>query len=173
MNVVKYSYWGLALVTMKTYTLIALLPIFLLSATTTTLEPISKSIPQTLEELIQKETIKRVQTIKIQETGSREDCAGIRGGSGEIGCWQILPSTFSALKKKHNIQVKGYSYEVQKLATIAEVKLDVIKGLTPAQTLKKWNSGNLRPCRQGINRWGIKYNSCKYVKEALTIYQSL
>jgi hypothetical protein len=157
---------------MKIYTLIALLPIFLFSATTTSIAP-ELSPKQLADEHFEQEVTMRVMTIKQIETGNKKDCANVRGGSGEIGCWQILPSTLEGLKKKHKIQVKGTSYEVQRLATIEEIKSHVIKGYTPAQTFLKWNSGNLRPCRKGVNKWGVKYNSCEYVNKAIKIYSVL
>lgn len=161
---------------MKIYTIIALLPIFLLSATTTTIAP-EVSPKQLANEQFEKEVTMRVMTVKIKETGHKKDCANIRGSSGEIGCWQFLPSTLESLKKKHKIQVKGVSYEVQKAVAIAEIKLDLKNGLTVAQTLKKWNSGNLKPCSKGIsyriNPKGVPYDSCEYIKEGLKIYQRL
>jgi hypothetical protein len=157
---------------MKIYSIIALLPIFLFSATSTTNAPVLS--PVELEtQRIEVETTRRVDTIKRIETGTKKNCENIRGGSGEIGCWQILPSTLEGMKKKHKIQVKGYSYEVQKEATMAEIKNHVIKGYTPEQTFKVWNSGNLRPCSRGTNRWGVRYDSCKYVKEAKEVYLKL
>ena len=161
---------------MKIYSIIALLPIFLLSATSTTIAP-EITPTQLANEQFEQEVNMRVMTIKTIETGTNQDCANVRGGSGEIGCWQILPSTLEGLKKKHNIQVKGASYEVTRLATIAEVKLDMQKGYTLAQTLKKWNSGNLKPCSRGIsyriNPKGIPYDSCEYIKKGLKIYKGL
>ena len=157
---------------MKIYSIIALLPILLLSATSTTNAPTLTPV-QLETQRVEIEVARRADTIKRIETGTNKNCANIRGGSGEVGCWQILPSTLEGLKKKHNIQVKGYSYEVQKQATIAEMKSHVLKGYTPEQTFKVWNSGNLRPCSRGTNRWGVKYDSCKYVQEAKSVYLKL
>lgn len=157
---------------MKIYSIIALLPIFLLSATSTTIAP-EVSPQQLANEQFEQEVNLRVMTIKTIETGTNQNCTSVRGGSGEVGCWQILPSTLEGLKKKHKIQVKGMSYEVQKLATIEEIKTHVMKGYTPAQTFKLWNSGNLGKCKSGINSKGVKYDSCLYVNKAIKIYSVL
>lgn len=155
---------------MKIYSIIALLPIFLLSATSTTNAP--TLTPQQIEQQrIETEVNKRMQVIKIKETRHIQDCANIKGASGEIGCWQILKSNLDKFKKEKKIQVKGYTYELQKMYTETIITDDVLKKLEPKQTFKKWNSGNLiYPCRKGVNNKGVPYDSCEYTNSAYNLY---
>jgi hypothetical protein len=43
------------------------------------------------------------------------------------------------------------------------------KGLTDRQIFLIWNQGNYGPCKSGINKYGVAYDSCAYAEKALRI----
>lgn len=145
---------------------IILLSLLLSIPSATTTSPVTDTMLQTIE------AERRAMAIKYIETKDDTSCIH-RGASGEYGCFQIMPSTLKGLAKKHHIEVKSFTYEVQKTLVIAEMKSQIIKGIKPEQTFKLWNSGNLKPCSKGVNRYGVKYDSCRYIKDAMNIYNSL
>lgn len=132
--------------------------------------------PAQVIELDQRMTNERVDkvmnTIKYIETKNDTKCLK-RGRDGEYGCFQILPSTWNTLTKKHLGQVKGFSAELERKVVKMEItELVEIKKLEPAKIFKLWNSGNLSPCRKGINKNGTPYDSCAYVDSAMKVYNA-
>lgn len=127
-----------------------------------------------LDQRMTNETIdKTMQTIKYIETKNDTKCLK-RGRDGEYGCFQILPSTWNHLTKKHLGQVKGFSVELEKKVVKMEItELVEIKKLEPAKIFKLWNSGNLNPCKKGVNKNGTPYDSCGYVNHAMEVYRRL
>ena len=41
------------------------------------------------------------------------------------------------------------------------------QGLTDREIFLIWNQGNTRQCKSGVNKYGVKYDSCEYVEKAL------
>lgn len=117
------------------------------------------------------ETHKIVETIKQKETRGR---CNAKGGSGEFSCWQIMPPTWRSLTKKHLGEVKGYSTTTAELVVYKEIQDLQLKKLTPKQIFQIWNQGTYKkPCVRGVNSWGVRYDSCQYVKESMAIYNKL
>lgn len=158
---------------MKIYT-IALLPLFLMTATSTEAPTLTPAQVIELDQRITNEKIDKVMgAIKYNETKNDTKCLK-RGRDGELGCYQILPSTWKHLTKKHLGQVKGFSVELEKQVVKMEItELVEIKKLEPIKIFKFWNSGNLNPCKKGINPNGTPYDSCAYVRDAMKVYKGL
>ena len=117
------------------------------------------------------ETQKIVETIKEKE--SRGNC-NAKGASGEIGCFQIMPNTYRALTKKHLGEVKGYSTSTAEFVVYKEIYELKSKNITPKQIFQIWNQGTYtKPCIKGVNKFGVKYDSCQYVKDAMKIYAGM
>jgi len=102
--------------------------------------------------------------------GAKGNCS-IKGGSGEIGCLQHMPNVW----KWHSQQVLGYeapntyTNEVYVTASIVQGWLD--EGQKIDKILLNWNAGeNAKKCGSGRNKYGVKYNSCEYVKKGLVTY---
>ena len=111
--------------------------------------------------------------IKISETGFNENCHNIKGGSGEIGCWQMMPSTYRA----YSIQVLGYVAEPTPVNQeyIATVKLGQLAEQRPIDKVAlAWNAGEkATKCSKGVNRWNQPFDSCSYVQKAMNYYKQL
>jgi hypothetical protein len=111
--------------------------------------------------------------IKISETGFNENCHNAEGGSGEISCYQMMPSTYKA----YSIQVLGYVAEPTptNVEYIATVKLGRLAEKYPMERIAlMWNAGEgATKCSRGVNRWNQKYNSCSYVEKAMNHYKQL
>lgn len=162
----------------KIYTF-ALLPIIFMMTATSTVAPIMS--PQDLVQLDEKTTNEKIDrtvdkiadTIKYKETKKDIKCTK-RGLDGEYGCFQILPSTWNNLTKKHLGEVKGFTLELERPVVEMEIKeLITMKKLEPKQIFKVWNSGNLKPCSRGYNKNGNYYDSCQYVQEAMAFYNKI
>lgn len=57
--------------------------------------------------------------------------------------------------------------------TVKTIDLMLKKQMTVGQIARTWNQGNPGTCRASTNRWGVKYDSCKYVRELLDKYNKL
>jgi len=155
----------------KIYILILLLSIFLISRQLSAQELLPYIY---LDERMTNEKVNKIaDTIKYIETKKDTKCTR-RGRDGEYGCFQILPSTWNGLSKKHLGQVKGFSLELERPVVEMEIKdMLTLQKLEPKQIFKKWNSGNLKPCKKGVNKKGTPYDSCKYVEDAMAFYNKI
>lgn len=43
------------------------------------------------------------------------------------------------------------------------------EGMTEAQIALRWNAGGASHCSSGVNKYGVKYDSCAYVKGVLAL----
>lgn len=117
------------------------------------------------------ETIKIAEVIKQKET--RGNC-NAKGASGEIGCMQYLPSTWNSLTKKYYGEVKGYSTTTEDFITYKQIEELQLKNIPINKIFQYHNQGTYtKPCIRGVNKWGVKYDSCAYVKDAMRIYESI
>lgn len=115
-----------------------------------------------------------MKTLKRVETGLNENCNDVRGRSGEKNCLQYLVPTYNA----YSIQVLGYIAPMTKtnVEYISAIKYQKMleKGLTIKEIALKHNGGEqATKCSQGVNKYGVKYDSCAYVNKALAIYNQL
>lgn len=79
----------------------------------------------------------------------------------------MLPSTWKAIA----IDTIGYVPELtevnEKYVVARTLEKWVAKGLTNEQIYLKWNSGQYKVHKQGINKWGQRYDTIAYTKKAL------
>lgn len=108
-----------------------------------------------------------VKTIEIIEASGNPDCENKKGLSGEIGCHQYMPSTWSSYSKDVFGEVREQTKENAYLVTFAKVKSWLDQGLTPREIFLIWNTGHNGKCSSGINRYGVRFDSCSYVEDAL------
>jgi len=90
------------------------------------------------------------------------------GQSGELASYtQMLPSTWKAIA----IDTIGYVPELtevnEKYVVARTLEKWVAKGLTDEQIYLKWNSGQYKVHKQGINKWGQRYDTIAYTQKAL------
>ena len=115
------------------------------------------------------ETIKIAEAIKKHETNG--NCS-LKGASGEIGCMQYTKGTWNALTKKYYGEVKGYSTTTEEFITLKYIQ--DLGDLKPQQVFQTWNQGTYKkPCIRGVNKFGVKYDSCAYIKKVMAIYNKL
>lgn len=113
-----------------------------------------------------------IKTFSYQETRGNHN---LKGASGEIGEFQIMPSTWKLFCK---IYAKKYIEPTRKAQKemIYVVILDwSSKGLTVEQIAAKWNSGSHIGWQNkiGVNRFGVKYNVPRYVAEFKKTFNKL
>ena len=103
--------------------------------------------------------------IAIKETGGKLDCS-LKGQSGEKGCHQFLPSTWASYSRDVFGYVAEQTPENAQFVTEEKVRAWLDSGLTETQIFLIWNQGNTSPCKAGVNRHGVSYDSCAYVIHA-------
>lgn len=52
----------------------------------------------------------------------------------------------------------------ERYVALAKIEHHLQEGYTPSEVARIWNQGNAGPCRAGVNRFGVRYDSCKYVR---------
>lgn len=100
------------------------------------------------------------------ETGGTLDCSKV-GLSGEKGCHQYLHATWEAYSKDTLGYVAEQTPENAELVTENKIYKWIEQGLTDREIFLIWNQGNTRQCKSGVNKYGVKYDSCEYVEKAL------
>ena len=149
--------------------LLAIIPIFLLDNTFT--EEHVTNIPLKDMYIVDMETKKIADTISWVETRNNDNA---KGASGELGKYQTMPSTYRALTKKHLGEVKSFSTTTQEIVVLKEIEELRSKKLSVYQIGLYWNSGSyIKPCKSGVNKWGVFYDSCAYAKNIVKTYNSL
>jgi hypothetical protein len=109
-------------------------------------------------------------TIKIADAIKQVESRGnykAKGLSGEYGAYQFLPSTFNSLSKKYLGKIVPMTPENQREVAILVIDDMVKKGYTKEQIALWWNSGQTKRCSAGINRFGVKFDSCAYVQKVV------
>lgn len=107
-------------------------------------------------------------TIALLETGGTLDCSK-KGLSGERGCHQFLPSTWRAYSLEVYGHVAVQTPEAAEYVTLTKVERWLDAGYTPRQIFLIWNQGNPGKCKAGVNKHGVKYDSCAYADGALAM----
>lgn len=83
-----------------------------------------------------------------------------------------MPSTWEA----YSTEVLGYVAELtpenEELVTRTIVQGWLDDGYTPEEVFLLWNQGDTDKCSRGVNRYGVRYDSCAYVEKALEILKS-
>lgn len=59
------------------------------------------------------------------------------------------------------------SYARERYVVTALVQKWVSEGKTAAQIGLIWNAGGAKQCSSGVNRYGVKYDSCAHVAKVL------
>lgn len=144
------------------YTLV-LLPLFFPVATITN-DPLPPIDP--IVEKAEKISL----TIKKVESGGRYE---VKGASGEIGAYQMLPSTYKNLSIIHLGTSTPMTPENQDLIVRKEVERLLREGYTLREIALVWNQGHRGQCRAGTNKHGVKYDSCAYAQKILRTYDML
>lgn len=89
------------------------------------------------------------------------------GLSGEQTCYQFMPSTF----RGYALELLGYVPELTEATAqqVTELKIEqwLKSGMTDEQIFLIWNQGNTSKCKSGVNRYGVPFDSCAYVRQGL------
>jgi len=80
-----------------------------------------------------------------------------------------MPSTW-----KHNSQqvygeVKEMTPEREKYVVATLIDRWLREGMNEAQIALRWNAGGATKCSSGVNKHGVQYDSCAYVKKILAM----
>lgn len=86
------------------------------------------------------------------------------GASGEQGCFQFLPSTWETYSTETLGYVAELNEENEARVVVGKIQRWLDEGRTPREIFLLWNQGHAGPCRKGINRHGVAYDSCAYAE---------
>ena len=115
------------------------------------------------------EAVAIVDAIIQVETGGTGNCK-LKGGSGENGCLQYMPSTWAY----HSTEVMGEVVPLtdgnERYVATQVISWWLAEGLTPEEASLKWNSGGLTH-RKGTNKHGIAYDTYAYVEKFSSYYR--
>ena len=113
-----------------------------------------------------------LKTIRIIETNENYH---LIGKSGEYGAYQFTPSTWKGYCHMFfNKNLDIFIPENQDKVAEAKIKMLVEKGLTDEEIASFWNSGSKYwKGRKGVNKFGVEYNTPKYVKQFIIIKNNL
>jgi hypothetical protein len=101
--------------------------------------------------------------IKV-ETGGRAR----PGLSGENGVAQFLPSTWLNYQKKYLATTTLPMTPENEFMVLSAVNTHYLeKGYTPYQLALLHNQGHFGQCKSGVNKHGVRYDSCSYAKKVV------
>lgn len=110
--------------------------------------------------------IQITQAILKKETGG--NCKA-KGGSGEVGCFQFLPSTWKEyIKKYKGTTTLPMTFE-NEFDVMVTANTKFLEKYTPYQVALIHNQGHAGKCRKGINKHGVKYDSCAYAQSIVAM----
>lgn len=131
------------------------------------------TVNKILTEIALQERIDRLlKTIRIIET--RENYQ-LKGKSREYGAYQFTPATWRWYCKMFFNETLDITVpENQDKVARAKLEMLVRNGFTDEEIASFWNSGRKEwEGRVGINKYGVKYNVPKYVREFIKIKNNL
>lgn len=136
-------------------------------------QPIAIQIPESKPEpvAVPVETLaeKIVGVIETIETRGHSDCGGARGGSGEHGCLQFQPATWRAYSREFYGEIVKITPEREREVAIFKVQQWLDAGYSPRQIFLIWNQGNPSPCKAGVNKFGVRFDSCAYANKGIAL----
>lgn len=129
-------------------------------------EQIIKEVNEKLELL--ERLSKLLRTIRIIETRENYNLQGL---SGEYGAYQFTKKTWEFHSKKYFNEVLDITIPENQDKVAQKKVIELInKGYNDAEIASIWNCGSkYYKGKVGVNKYGIKYNVPKYVKEFLII----
>lgn len=112
-----------------------------------------------------------LKTIRIIESNGNYF---IRGKCGEIGAYQIMPSTWNLWSYEFYGRILDYSKENQDSLAFKKIEQLIEKGFNIREIAFIWNSGTTSPSRlKGINKYGIYFDVINYVQKFEKTYYEL
>ena len=102
----------------------------------------------------------------MAETRGKADCHSIPGGSGEVGCFQYLESTWELYSKIVLGYVAPRTKINERYVTVHMVERWLRKGYTAYEIALIWNSGSTLEIK-GVNEHGEAYDTVAYAQTVL------
>jgi len=90
-----------------------------------------------------------------------------KGKSGEDGCFQFLPDTWELFSKEIIGYLAPFTPVNEEYVAINKIEKWLQEGYNAKQIALLWNQGSIKKCSSGVNRYGVEFNSCEYVKRVL------
>ena len=94
-----------------------------------------------------------------------------RGASGEKGRTQFMPTTWDMWSKDIAGRVLPFTEVNEYYVAVMKVDAWLRLGYTEREIGLMWNQGSRGACRQGVNKYGVAYNSCAYADKLLAYLQ--
>jgi hypothetical protein len=81
---------------------------------------------------------------------------------------QYLKGTWVAHSQEILGEVREMVPEVERYVAMKKIERWLEAGYTVAQIPLLWNQGNTSPCKAGVNKHGVKFDSCAYQNKVLS-----
>jgi soluble lytic murein transglycosylase-like protein len=116
------------------------------------------------------------QVINLAKAIAKHESGGnykAKGGSGEFGAYQFMPSTWKSWAKKYLGDANAKMDKINQNKVAYYRILDwKNQGYNPGQIASLWNSGSANwQGKMGVNKYGIKYNVPKYVENVYSLFK--
>lgn len=85
---------------------------------------------------------------------------------------QYMPSTWNQFSKEILGYVAPFTEINEEYVSTNKIQKWLNQGLTEEQIFLRWNAGGATQCSRGVNRQGVKFDSCEYVRKAVAFYNS-
>lgn len=80
---------------------------------------------------------------------------------------QFLPSTWILFSKEIYGEVKEQTPTRERYVAYKMIEKWLQEGLDARQVALRWNQGHTGKCRSGVNKHGVRFDSCHYAQQVL------
>lgn len=127
------------------------------------------SIPTALATTTKTLAARIVAVIEEIETQGNGNCSEAKGGSGEHGCLQFQPATWRAYSRELYGKTVNITQEREREVATFKVQQWLDAGYSTRQVFLIWNQGNPSPCKAGVNKFGVRFDSCAYANKGIAL----
>jgi hypothetical protein len=82
-----------------------------------------------------------------------------------------MPGTWAYWSKQAVGYIATQTPKTERYVALYKIQHHIDQGYSDAQVALIWNQGNASPCKSGVNRHGVAYDSCKYQLMVLAYIQ--
>ena len=80
-----------------------------------------------------------------------------------------MPDTWAAWSNRVFGQVEPMTPTNEEYVALHKIQHHLDQGYSDRQVALTWNQGNPGACKAGVNKYGVRYDSCAYAKKVLAM----
>ena len=78
-----------------------------------------------------------------------------------------MPQTWAHWSTKVFGRVEKQTPINEEYVALHKIQHHLDEGYSDREVALVWNQGNASPCKSGVNKYGVEYNSCAYANKVL------